>query len=315
MSRLARPAPDSDPCKHWLAKFVDLNAEPDRGRGVAPNKPLLVFCVLDMMDAGLLANGRVEMSAELVFRFETYWSLVYARRKTPADIRMPFHALGSRFDRVWQCQMDDGRPSPARDATRVCVIDRSLVECLQSEAFRKKARQVLLSGCYFSPSERVALAAAMNMPPPEADEVQKLKEDAEAYKESQRKGRDGRFKVEVVTRYGFTCALTGYRLTTENGNIVEAAHIHQRAESLNDDPRNGVALTPNAHWMFDAGLWTVNENRRVIVASERAFNEWTIPGEFRLSHCAGRELFFKDGCDFRPDWQHFDWHRRNRFVG
>ena len=29
-----------------------------------------------MLDAGLLADGRLEMSAELVFRFETYWSFV-----------------------------------------------------------------------------------------------------------------------------------------------------------------------------------------------------------------------------------------------
>jgi hypothetical protein len=56
--------------------------------------------------------------------------------------------------------------------------------------------------------------------------------------------------------YRFTCALTGYFLNTTKENMVEAAHIHQHADSGNDDPRNGLALTPDAHWLFDRDLWT-----------------------------------------------------------
>lgn len=313
MTRVVGSVVTGDPAKHWLAKFANLNAEPDRGRGVAPHKPLLLFCVLDMLDTGLLADGRLEMSAELVFRFETYWSFVLERRHRKGDIRLPFHALGSIYDRVWQRFTDDGRLSPGRDSTRVCLIDASLLPLLKSATFRKKVRQVLLSGRYFTPSERVGLATAMKLPPPDEADVVKLQEDAATYEASQRKGRNQRFKVEVLTRYGFTCALTGYRLTTERGNLVEAAHIHQRADSLNDDPQNGLALTPDSHWMFDAGMWSVNEHRRVVVASERAFTEWCLPGGFRLRELAGRELFFKDGCGFRPDWRLFEWHRRQRF--
>lgn len=46
MTRVVGSVVTGDPAKHWLAKFANLNAEPDRGRGVAPHKPLLLFCGL-----------------------------------------------------------------------------------------------------------------------------------------------------------------------------------------------------------------------------------------------------------------------------
>src|SRR5260370_1986921 len=74
----------------------------------------------------------------------------------------------------------------------------------------------------------------------------------------------------IVAAYNYTCALTGYRLTTVNaGSIVDAAHIHQFADSRNNDPRNGVALCKNAHWLFDNGLWTIAGDYSVIVAVGR----------------------------------------------
>src|SRR5690606_37942606 len=67
--------------------------------------------------------------------------------------------------------------------------------------------------------------------------------------------------------YDYTCALTGYRLTTIAGaSIVDAAHIHQFADSRNNEISNGLALSKNAHWLFDQGLWTISDDFRVIVA-------------------------------------------------
>ncbi len=74
-------------------------------------------------------------------------------------------------------------------------------------------------------------------------------------------------------------------------------------------------MTPDAHWMFDRGLWTVDENRRVRVAPDKVFSEWAPPGFHLLTPRNGQSLFFRDGCTFRPDWTHFAWHRRERFIG
>jgi putative restriction endonuclease len=47
---------------------------------------------------------------------------------------------------------------------------------------------------------------------------------------------------------------------------VDAAHIHQFADSRNNDPRNGLALSKNAHWLFDNGLRALTDDFKVIVA-------------------------------------------------
>ncbi len=39
------------------------------------------------------------------------------------------------------------------------------------------------------------------------------------------------------------------------------------ARTVNDSPDNGLALTRDADWMFDKGLWTV-DSRRIWVSAE-----------------------------------------------
>ena len=113
-------------------------------------------------------------------------------------------------------------------------------------------------------------------------ELNKEAEDA-----ARKKGRSARFAVQVVSRYKFTCALTGLCcLTLDGAAIVDAAHIEPFAENQNDDIENGLALCKNAHWMFDEGLWSVRGNGRVVLASQR-FTE-NGPEGLRLQPYAGR---------------------------
>jgi putative restriction endonuclease len=96
-------------------------------------------------------------------------------------------------------------------------------------------------------------------------------------------------------------------VTADGAAIVDAAHIEPWATSRNDDLTNGLALSKNAHWMFDEGLWSVRHDGRVVVA-ERRYTEQG-PDQLRLSPYAGRLLQFADGVLLRPDPQRFDAHR------
>ena len=102
------------------------------------------------------------------------------------------------------------------------------------------------------------------MPVPDADII---REDAAQYLTDTARGREGRFRIDVViTAYQHTCALTGYRLTTvDMEDIVDAAHIHQFSDSRNNHPSNGLALCKNAHWQFDRGLWSLTDDFRVLL--------------------------------------------------
>lgn len=131
----------------------------------------------------------------------------------------------------------------------------------------------------------------------------------EAEDTAKRKGRNARFAVRVCSEYRFTCALTGYRYVTgDRATIVDAAHIEGWAETQNDEFSNGLALSKNAHRMFDRGLWSADENFRVIV-NPRAFTEHG-PEPLRLGSYVGRHLQFDPAAKLRPSQESLRRHRR-----
>jgi putative restriction endonuclease len=292
-----------------LARFTALRLDPDKGRGRAPHKPLLLLAVLDLLEAGQITDGWVTLSPDLVVRFQNLWPIVYARRQNQGDIRLPFHALSG--DSVWAVFEDDGRPSRARATSVRAKLDENLFAALCDSAFRAQLRRLLVA-TYFPPAEQVALAAALGFERAlDSAEIAAFAHDQAAYRAACEVGRSARFKSEVVTGYKFTCALTGYRLTTVSQvGIVEAAHIHQHAKSRNNDPDNGLVLTPTAHALFDMGLWSATDDLRVIVKPAADFAEEGPEGCFRLRALAGRALTLPSSLRLRPSPVHLAWHRR-----
>lgn len=299
----------------WLNRLCHLNAAKTATRGLAPHKPLLLLCVIDMIEEGVLTTPWLPYSPELFFRFQCYWAIVYDRQQNRPDMRLPFHALGGERDGLWTRHTEDGAPSRSKETTRLCNLDSSLWDALADADFRRQARQRLIS-TYFTPAEQIALCVRLRLPEPTGAEIAAIKESADAYKASQKKGRDVRFRSEVLLNYRFTCALTGYMLTTTKENMVEAAHIHQHSLSGNDDPGNGLALTPNAHWLFDRGLWTAAEQKGdfVVLVALGHFTDSSPEGESLARHHR-RPLFFHQDSRLRPDARHLAWHRRSRFLG
>jgi putative restriction endonuclease len=297
-------------CSFWLGKLANLNVARTAKRGLAPHKPLMLLTVIDMIESGDIADGWVKYDVRLVSRFRDYWELVRERQQNLPDIPMPFHALGSDRDQIWQRFTADGQPSHARDTTRLCSLDPTFHQCLQDETFRHQARALLVS-LYFTPTEQVMLCARLRLPLPKTEAIAELHHHADAFKASQKKGRDSRFKSDVISGYYHTCALTGYRLETDDSSLVQACHIHQHAVSGNDDPRNGLALTPDAHWMFDQGLWTAlpKGDHFLIKVALGKFSD-SSPSGRSLAECQGKPLHFHPQSKLRPDPIHFDWHRK-----
>ena len=63
------------------------------------------------------------------------------------------------------------------------------------------------------------------------------------------------FRRVVTQVYDYRCAATGVRILLPSGEaMVEAAHIHPFSVAADDDPCNGLALTPNIHWAMDKFL-------------------------------------------------------------
>ena len=296
----------------WLARLGKLRVDTDSVKGRAPHKPLLLLAVIDLFESGAIDEGIVGLTPDLLLRFQNLWPIVLERRRNRGDIHLPFHALAT--DKVWSVFDSDHRPSRSRETSVTAQLDPALAALLKDPVFRSAARLRLVTA-YFPLVEQVALAAALGISEAGLLSGQST-EAAGSFREAREKGRSARFKNIVVSGYRFTCALTGYRLITlANGGIVEAAHIHAFRDSRNDDPSNGLALTPTAHALFDRGLWSVDDGFRIIVGSRMEFTEEAPLGGFSLRALAGQPLHIPSGVTLRPSPEHLAWHRRfHRFT-
>ncbi len=82
----------------WLRRLTALHPAVNNRLGpgkerFAPHKPLLLLCVLELVEGGLVPDGHLSLSADLVLRFQSFWSVVVSRWTTKPDLRMPFHHL------------------------------------------------------------------------------------------------------------------------------------------------------------------------------------------------------------------------------
>lgn len=247
------------------------------------------------------------VTGELAFRFANYWSVVVHRRPNRPEIKLPlFHMKSAGF---WLPLDAEQNVMKYRDMPAYIQFDTDFLAALNDPTFREQARAILIC-TYFEAHEQAALWALTGATQPPADSFAPLPTDKEAVE----RGREGRFRIGVVTAYNYTCALTGYRLITLNtGTIVDACHIHQFAHSRNNDPTNGIALCKNAHWLFDNGLWSLSDDYKILTA-DRHFSE---AGEsaFLLGRMKGKRITLPANTAHWPGQQHLEWHRKHKFLG
>nr|WP_255651599.1 HNH endonuclease [Corallococcus sp. AS-1-12] len=60
------------------------------------------------------------------------------------------------------------------------------------------------------------------------------------------------------------CAVCPTHLDYRGADILEVAHIRPVADGGPDDPRNALVLCPSHHALFDAGLWALSRNGKVV---------------------------------------------------
>lgn len=280
-----------------------------KGEGTArfaPHKPLLLLVLIDMAEAGEIHGPRLEKTAGLRLRFDSYWAICQPRWGGSPGLDLPFHYLSSQG--FWKARTKEDTTSRGPHSTHAIELCEELLADLSDKKRRDQVRHTLVQ-TWFPEGEQRALYSALGF---SSAKLRQLEWSQEPDKELETTGRTARFRVGVVTQYQFTCALTGYGLHTQLGHtLVEAAHIHAFSKSRNNDLVNGLALTRDAHWMFDRGLWTISPDFKVLVAEE-IFTEWgeDVAWLHRRNH---KQVKFRDGVVLRPAERHLAWHREHIF--
>jgi putative restriction endonuclease len=117
--------------------------------------------------------------------------------------------------------------------------------------------------------------------------------------------RDAAFRATLLMQYERRCAISGIALTTRSVAETQAAHIVPLGRGGADEPRNGFTLTSTLHWAFDRGLFSINNDRRVIIprsVKAIAANEWLI----QFNEVPIREA---TNASLRAAQEAFTWHR------
>ncbi len=295
--------------ERWLAKLRKLQVDVARG-DPAPHKPLLLLVIMDLAEQDRLPQKRLALTPELAFEFSSYWQIVAYRRTQAPDVRYPFFHIHS--DGCWTPMDEGGKPAADRMLARSAELDPEFEACLRDPAFRDEARRVLICR-YFPKDEWPGLCALVGILEPTEDEVVGASSHQSA-EDANQKGREARFRLQVVPAYQYACALTGYRImTVASSSIIDAAHIHQFADSRNNDVRNGLALCKNAHWLFDNGLWTIDDDFTILVARDHFAEE--SPDQKALIEYHGQRIRLPSNPACYPAPAYLSWHRRKKFRG
>ncbi|GAA4025022.1 HNH endonuclease [Sphingomonas swuensis] len=122
-----------------------------------------------------------------------------------------------------------------------------------------------------------------------------------------RKVRDAKFRRAILHVYDGRCALTGMRLVNGGGRLeTEAAHIMSVGDGGPDSVSNGIALSGTAHWMFNRGLISLNDNGHILLSGKindrDGIEKMLLPG---------RQANFPAGA-YRPHHRYLS-HHRERF--
>lgn len=119
------------------------------------------------------------------------------------------------------------------------------------------------------------------------------------------------FRAAVLTTYGSRCALSGI----STGELLTASHIIPWSSSIERraDPRNGICLNALFDRAFDRGLFTFDQEFRVILTPQlrTASNDARLACS--LDQLEGQPLLMP--ARFPPDAQAIRFHRENIFLG
>jgi putative restriction endonuclease len=120
--------------------------------------------------------------------------------------------------------------------------------------------------------------------------------------------RSQAFRDSVRSAYGNVCCVCGLGFTTPSGaNEVQGAHIVPRHLRGVDDARNGLSLCRTHHWAFENGLFSIEDNGRIIVPPAVAM----ISANQAFAAFAGRNIR-QPASELQPHPSALAWHRQNR---
>ncbi len=262
MSRLTEDSAAHDgSLESYALQFSKLNVARRAGH-ISPHKACMLLAVIDLAEAGDLESNRIRYEPALLDRYNEYFAAVRTETDHPNSYFPFFHLKGEPF---WHLMAIDGREpflaalNSARRHRDIqenvdhARLDDELHRLLEQPGSRERLRDVLIARWF--PSCDAEVRAVIGRRGVENDAERAIRCGEEIAPTVDRPARDSAFRRVVLEVYDYRCAATGMRLFVPGvGALMDAAHLIPFAESRNDSPTNGIALTPTFHRALDRRL-------------------------------------------------------------
>ena len=298
----------------------------DRAHGVAPNKPLLLLAIIELIEQGQIRENKISPSPDLFEIFMKYWSIVTDRKP---NLALPFFHL--KRDGFWHLQANVGYETALSVVTQIKTVSR-LREIVAHASFddelfllltnihdREIIRQTLIDTYFTDFKQEIEnlIAEEQQINNYSQRLIQQVdyvftSEHPAVSNEKENQVRTDGFRKAIMRIYNYTCVVCQLHVLTMDGkSATEAAHIIPFNKSYNNDVRNGISLCRLHHWSFDEGLISVDRNYKVVVSNlmlERGPTEWL------LTTLRDKLILLPEHNELYPAQEALTWHREKVFV-
>lgn len=300
---------------YYIEAFKNIRPKNVDGQ-IKPHKICMLLAMLDLANSGGLKINQIKFEPPLLERYLSYFKSTKSEKDLP-NPQHPFCYLTSKLQNkklsFWHLKTinnftlkDTGinESKYIKQYVEYAYLDDDLFELIQNSKNIRTLEATLSNFWLDRTKEDLKTIVDRNT-------------KISAYEKKIRLGlnnqlknvpkfvRNPAFRKVITEIYDFRCAATGARIILPNGEaLVEAAHIHPFSETKDDDPRNGLALTPNMHWAMDKNIISPGPDKKWHVST---LLDKRIPDLQIYTALEGMPLILPKESKYEPKIESLEW--------
>jgi putative restriction endonuclease len=294
--------------------------------GLAPNKPVLLLAVIELIKRGDIQQNQIYLSPELIAAFLKLWRDLEINRR--ADIGLPFFHL--KYNGFWHFKAKPGYEFVESSQNKVKVrsissiwqtidyayLDAELWKLLQHPESRNRLLLTLIDGWFSDKTAQIERSLQFNAFGDLQNQLFStggcVYQPDEIAGEGEQESivRDGAFRRIIISIYEHRCAFCGLQVFNTLENIVDGAHIKPFSKFYDDRINNGLSLCKNHHWAFDRFWFTLNDDCTIIVSDTLREDS---PHARPIKDFHGDRILLPVREEYSPRPDALEWHRQSFF--
>jgi putative restriction endonuclease len=322
----ARQPENSRNTAYYCDSFSQIKVYRNQKRGGdALNKPILLLSVIELITQGLIKDNHIPISDDLINTFKKYWAVLGSASFKGSDFALPFFHLKNEENKFWYLKYssnyDGGRPQTIpklREDVDYAYLDSELFDLLQDPGSRQELIDSLVAAWFSSKDKRLEdiLQVNQDFQNYNLEEIENIANSAILEEEPKfylKKSvvRNAFFRKAIVHIYDYRCAFCRLKvIRTLTQSIVDGAHIKPFSQFYDSRVNNGISLCKNHHWAFDHGWFGIDDEYKIIVASDLQEES---PHAKPMKDFHSEILLLPSSEQYFPKLEALQWHRKNVF--